>query len=102
MPRLWKALCLALAVVALALFAVSCSSGGTSYRVINAIANYAYQSTGGFDITMNGSLEFSGVQFTNINPAGKDGYQSVAAGSDALDVFAKGDSVNGQPVFQAP
>jgi hypothetical protein len=95
MPRLWKALCLALAVVALALFAISCGSGGTSYRIINAIANYDYQSTGGMDITMNGSLEFTGVQFTNINPPGKDAYKSVSSGSDALNVYAHGDSING-------
>ncbi len=72
---------------------------GTSYRIINAIANYPYQSTGGMDITMNGSLEFSAVQFTNINPPGKDAYQSVASGSDALDVYAKGDSINGGQPF---
>jgi hypothetical protein len=101
MPRLWKALCLALSMVALALFAISCGSGGTSYRIINAIANYNYQATGGFDITMNGSLEFTGVGFTNINPPGKDAYQSVASGSDALNIFAKGDSINGTPVIQS-
>ena len=101
MFRLWKALCLALALVSLALFAISCGSGGTSYRILNAIANYNYQSTGGFDITMNGSLEFSGVQYTNVNPPGKDAYQSVASGSDALDVFAHGDSINGTPVIQS-
>lgn len=99
MPRLWKALCLAVATCALALFAISCSSGGTSYRVINAIANYQYQSTGGMDITMNGSLEFTGVQFTNINPPGKDKYQSVPSGSDALDVYAHGDDINGGVPF---
>ncbi|HTR26372.1 MAG TPA: DUF4397 domain-containing protein [Terriglobales bacterium] len=101
MTRLWKALCLAGAVVALALFAISCSSGGTSYRVINAIANYDYQVTGGFDITMNGSLQFSGVQFTNINPPGKDAYQKVSSGSNTLAVFPKGDSVNGTPIIDS-
>ena len=101
MPRLWKALCLALAVLVLAMFAISCGSGGTSYRIINAIASYPYQTTGGFDITMNGSLEFTGVQFTNINPPGKDAYQSVASGSDALNIFAHGDSLNGEPVFSS-
>lgn len=99
MPRLWKALCLAMATTALALFAISCGSGGTSYRVINAIANYNYQSTGGMDIAMNGSLVFSGVQFTNVNPPGKDKYQSVASGSDALDVYAHGDDINGGTPF---
>jgi Domain of unknown function (DUF4397) len=101
MVRLWKAVCLALAVVALAMFAISCSSGGASYRVINAIANYNYQATGGFDITMNGSLVFSSVQFTNINPSGKDAYQKVSPGSDTLEVFAHGDSVNGEPVINS-
>jgi len=101
MTRPWKALCLAMAMVALALFAMSCSSGGTSYRVINAIAYYPpYQTNGGFDLEMNGSLVFSNVMFTNINPPGKDAYQKVASGSDTLDVFAHGDTINGGlPIF---
>ena len=101
MTRLWKALWLAVAMVSLALFAISCSSGGTSYRVINTIAYYPpYQTNGGFDLEMNGSLVFSNVMFTNVNPPGKDAYQSVPSGSDTLDVFAHGDTINGgQPIF---
>ncbi|MGH9641786.1 MAG: DUF4397 domain-containing protein, partial [Terriglobales bacterium] len=51
--------------------------------------------------TMNGSLQFSGVQFTNVNPPGKDAYQGVPSGSDALAVFAHGDSVTGQPIINS-
>ena len=101
MLRLWKAMCLALAVLALAIFAISCGSAKTSYRVINAIANYNYQATGGFDLTMNGSLEFSSVQFTNINPPGKDAYQGVPSGSNTLGVFPHGDTINGNPVINS-
>ncbi len=101
MLRLWKGACLALAVVASAIFAISCGSGNTSYRVIDAIANYNYQATGGFDLTMNGSLVFSSVQFTNINPSGKDAYQSISGSGDTLSVFAHGDSLTGAPVFSS-
>ena len=101
MSRLWKALCLALAVVALGVFAASCGAGGTSYRIINAIANYNYQGTGGFDITLNGSTEFTGVQFTNINPPGKDAYKSVSPGSQTLDVFPHAMTVGGVPVIES-
>ena len=101
MPRLWKALCLAFAVTALALFAMSCGSAKTGYRVIDAIANYDYQTSGGFDITLNGSLVFSSVEFTNVNPGGKDAYQGVPSGGDGLAVFAHGDSVTGQPIINS-
>ena len=101
MFRLWKVLCLALAVVALALFAASCGAGGTSYRIINAIAKYDYVDTGGFDITLNGATEFTSVMFTNINPPGKDAYKSVSPGSQTLDVFPHGlISVGGVPVLE--
>src|SRR6202012_5846183 len=70
MSRLWRALCLALAVVALGVFVASCGAGGTSYRIVNAIAKYDYSGTGGFDITLNGATEFTSVMFTNINPPG--------------------------------
>lgn len=104
MSRLWKPLCLASAMVAVAIFAMSCGSGGTSYRVIDAIANYDYQQTGGFDLTMNGSLVFSSVQFTNINPGGKDAYQSTSTGGNTLGVYQHGQVINGgsgTPVISA-
>jgi hypothetical protein len=102
MPRLWTALCLALAVVALGVFAASCGAGGTSYRILDAIANYDYQATGGFDITINGSTEFTSVQFTNINPPGKDSYKSVSPGSEGFDVFPHAViTVGGTPVFSS-
>lgn len=100
MSRLWKALCLAVAVVALGVFAASCGAGGTSYRIINAIANYNYLGTGGFDITLNGSTEFTSVMFTNINPPGKDAYKSVSPGSQTLDVFPHAMTVGGVPVLE--
>src|ERR1700675_1713256 len=98
MSRLWKALSLALAVVALGIFAASCGAGSSSYRIINAIAKYDYLDTGGFDITMNGSTEFTSVMFTNINPPGKDAYKSISPGSEALDVFPHAITVGGVPV----
>lgn len=101
MSGLWKASCLALAVVALGVFAASCGAGGTSYRIINAIANYNYVGTGGFDITLNGSTEFTSVMFTNINPPGKDAYKSVSSGSQTLDVFPHAMTVGGVPVLEA-
>jgi hypothetical protein len=101
MSRLWKALCLASAVVALGVFAASCGAGSTRYRIINAIANYNYAGTGGFDITLNGATEFTSVMFTNINPPGKDAYNHVSPGSEALDVFPHAITVGGTPVISS-
>jgi hypothetical protein len=99
MFRQWKALCLALAVVALAIVAASCGAGGTSYRIIDAIAAYDYQVTGGFDILLNGETKYTGVQFTNINPPGKDNYAQVSPGSETFDMFPHGDTVGGTPII---
>ena len=101
MSRLWKALSLALGVFALGIFAASCGAGSSSYRIINAIANYNYAGTGGFDITMNGSTEFTSVMFTNINPPGKDAYKSISPGSETLDVFPHAITVGGTPVIES-
>jgi hypothetical protein len=101
MSRLWKALCLALAVVALGIFAASCGAGSTTYRIINVIANYNYQGTGGFDITLNGATIFTSVMFTNVNPPGKDKYNHVSPGNEALEVFPHAMTVGGTPVISS-
>src|SRR5208283_2282312 len=98
MPRLWKPLCIGLAVITLAfvsIFAASCGSSNTSYRVVDAIANYDYTSTGGFDININGSIVFSGMLFGNIQPSKNDNYQGASSGNNALEVFPHNADVNG-------
>ena len=107
MLRLWKVLTLALAIVALGvstIFIASCGSNGTSYRAINAIANYEYAQTGGFDFTMNGATVYTGVQFGNINPPGNDAYAKISSGSNVFDVYPHGEvqgNNGGTPVINS-
>jgi len=94
-------LCLALGVFALGVFAASCGTGSSSFRIINAIANYNYLGTGGFDITMNGGTFATSVVFPSVNPPGKDAYQHISPGSESLDVFPHAITVGGTPVIES-
>jgi len=94
MSRLSKVLplALALAVVALAIFAASCNSGnGTQYRIVNAIANPQFA----VDIYVGNappaSPTYPDVGFESTEPS--SGYKSLSSGS-TLEVFQTGTTTN--------
>lgn len=91
MFRLLKVLPLALAIVALGLFAASCNSGGNALvRVVNAIPD----APAALDVTVNGTKDFPGVQFDTVyptqKPAGPAQYTSVVSGSVTVEAFDTG------------
>src|ERR1035438_10081017 len=90
MPRRFKILPFALAIVVLGIFAASCGSGNTKYQLVSAIADTP---TGGFDITLNGSAMFSGVGFQMAEPS-PTSYKGISSGSDTLEVFLAGQTAN--------
>ncbi len=88
MSRWLKALPLTLALVALSLFAASCSSSGTTQaRFVNAIQDTAQYGTA-LDIDFNGTKEFSNVAFLGYLPA--SGYTTVPSGSDSVEGLKTG------------
>ena len=93
MPRLFKILSFALAVIAIGMLAASCGSGNAQYRVVNAIPNTQGISTSTyFDIQMNGSTLNTGgtLSFEATFPGPQNRYQSVSSGTDTLGVFKAG------------
>jgi hypothetical protein len=91
MPRLFKALSLALAIGAfsvLSIVAASCGSSGTQYRVFNAMSNPNAQFA--FDVTVNGALvtPVSGLGFRSVQPS--SGYSGIGSGSNTIAVFQVG------------
>src|ERR1039458_3273839 len=91
MSRLFKALSLALAIAALGLlgiFAASCGSSSTQYRVFNAMSNP--NATFAFDVTVNGGLvtPVGGLGFGSSQPS--KGYSGISSGSDTIAVYQVG------------
>jgi hypothetical protein len=91
MPRLFKALSLALAIGALGLlgiFAASCGSGSTQYRVFNAMSNP--DAPFAFDVTVNGGLvtPAGGLGFGSVQPS--KGYSGISSSSDTIAVYQVG------------
>lgn len=91
MPRLFKALSLALAVGTLAflsIVAASCGSNNTQYRVFNAMSNPS--ASFNFDVTVNGSLVTSagGLGFGSGQPS--KGYSGISSGSSTVGVYQVG------------
>jgi hypothetical protein len=84
MSRLLKALSLALALIALGVFAASCGSSSAQLRVVQAISD----SPVNLDIDLNGKSTFTNVGFESIQPS--TGYQKVSTGSDPIEVFNTG------------
>ena len=89
MPRLLKALPLTLAIATLTIAAVSilatsCSSNnGTSARFFNAIPN-TVQYGGALDVEVNGSVQFSGV---NFGSASASTYTRIPSGNVTFEGF---------------
>jgi hypothetical protein len=90
MFRLLKALLLTLALVALSIFAISCSSdANANIRFVHAIQDGA-----AMDIQVNGQTKFTGVSFLGVQP-NQPGYTSVPSGSDTIEGFLAGTSTIG-------
>jgi len=95
MSRLFKVLpfALALAVVALAVLAASCSSSSTQYRIVDAMAFSPQEEV---DIYVNttppSTPTFSGVGLGSTEPG--SGYQKVSSGADTTEVFETGTTSN--------
>ncbi|MFZ0479705.1 MAG: DUF4397 domain-containing protein [Terriglobales bacterium] len=90
MPRLFKILSFALAVVGIGMLAASCGSGNAQYRVVNAIPTTTTFNTNGFDIQMNGATIWTSVGFGSTEPSPTSKYQSVSGGNATLEVFDAG------------
>jgi hypothetical protein len=91
MSRPFKALSLALAIAALgllAIFAASCGSSSTQYRVFNAMSNP--NATFAFDVTVNGGLvtPVGGLGFGSSQPS--KGYSGISSGSNTINVYQVG------------
>jgi hypothetical protein len=91
MSRLFKALSLALAIVALgvlSIVAASCGSSSTQYRVFNAMSNP--NATFAFDVTVNGGLvtPVGGLGFGSSQPS--KGYSGISSGSNTIKVYQVG------------
>jgi len=84
---------LALAVVALAIFAASCNSTNTQYRIVNAMA---FSPQTDIDIYVGAappaSPTFPGVGLGSTEPG--SGYQKGSSGSQSLEVFQTGTTTN--------
>jgi Domain of unknown function (DUF4397) len=87
--RLFHALFVVLAVVALGLFAISCGSNSAQYRVVDTITGLSYN----LDIDVNvaspssTTATFSNVGFGSVEPSG---YKKIATGADPIVVFQTG------------
>jgi Domain of unknown function (DUF4397) len=79
-------LAFALAIVAAGLVAAGCGSGSSlaQYRAMQTIPDAPVN----LDVSVDGASAFTNVGFEGVEPG--SGYQSVAAGSDALEVFQTG------------
>ena len=91
MPRLFKALLLALFVGALGILSItaaSCGSSSTQYRIFNALSNPNAKFN--FDVTVNGSLVSSaaGLGFGYVQPS--TGYAGISSGGSTIGVYQVG------------
>jgi Domain of unknown function (DUF4397) len=89
MFRLLKALPLTLAVAALSIIAIGCGSGSSAkVRVVNAIPD----ASANLDININGTKDFTNVQFDAVYPTQTTpaSYVSVPSGSDTIEAFNTG------------
>ena len=99
MVRLWKALPLTLALVALSIATSSCSSGGTAQmRVINAIPD----ASSALDVEFNTSkVNSSPIAFDSVYPpaATPANYFGVSTGADTIEVLLTGTTKN--PIIES-
>jgi len=88
--RLFHALLVILAIVGLALFAISCGSNSAQYRVVQTIPGLTFN----VDIDVNvasptsTTATFPNVGFGSVEPS--SGYQKVGTGADPIVVFQTG------------
>jgi len=101
MSRVFKVLPFALAVIAFGILAASCGNGNAHYRVVNTVANTTSFNSGGFDITINGSVVWPGVPFPATEPTSTGKYQSASGGTDTLGVYqaGQGGQTGATPLF---
>jgi len=83
MSRFLRALYLAVAVLAIGIFAASCGSTSTHARFVNTISNGP-----NLDLVMNGSTAFTNVAFGSVEPT--SGYKSFSSGSDPFIAYPTG------------
>ena len=88
MLRLLKALPLTLAIAAVSIVATSCNSNnGTKARFVNAIQNteeYGAGNGGALDVEVNGTQQFTGVQFQT---ASANTYIPIPSGNVTIEGF---------------
>jgi len=85
MLRLLKALPLTLAIAAVSIVATSCgSNNGTRARFVNAIQNTEEYGVGGLDVEVNGTQQFTGVQFQT---ASANTYIPIPSGNVTIEGF---------------
>ncbi|MGD0599079.1 MAG: DUF4397 domain-containing protein [Terriglobales bacterium] len=85
MLRLLKALPLTLAIAAVSIVATGCSSNnGTKARFVNAIQNTEEYGVGGLDVEVNGTQQFTGVQFQT---ASANTYIPIPSGNVTIEGF---------------
>jgi Domain of unknown function (DUF4397) len=91
MSRSLKALPLTLALAALSIFAIGCaSSNQAQIRVINAIPD-----SGPVDVYVNGTKIITNLPFNTVQPATTPAsYLAVISGSDTMQSFPPGDTIN--------
>ena len=105
MLRLLKALPLALAIAAVSIVATSCSSNnGTKARFVNAIQNterYGAGNGGALDVEVNGTQQFSDVQFQFASgstytpiPSGNVTFEGFESPGVATAVFSDATTLN--------
>ena len=102
MLRLLKALPLTLAIVAVSIVATSCSSNnGTKARFVNAIEN-TFQYGGALDVEVNGTQQFSNVQFGNASastytpiPSGNVTFEGFESPGVTIPVFTDSTTLSG-------
>lgn len=100
MLRLLKALPLMLAIAALSIVTISCTtSNQTRVRVVNAIPNNGGNGGIALDVYFNGTKDFTGVTFPGVYPTQTTpaSYTSVPSGKDTIQAYDANTSTS--PIF---
>jgi hypothetical protein len=96
MFRMLRSLPFALALAALSIFAASCGSSNSKFRLVHAIPDGQ-----AVDVLIDGKTVESAVAFDSVTPS--SGYLSVSSGTRHLQVFPTGTTTNayfdGNPSF---
>jgi hypothetical protein len=93
MSRRLQAFALTLTVAALSVFATSCGSRySAQMRVLNAIPDGQ-----AVDVKVNGTKDFSKLQFTDFAPTPQPGYATVPSGGITVEAVLTGTSTSAPP-----